>query len=803
MRRTLAIAILWSLWPASSLGWGNAETHPRLGDAGITHWQGSGDVSFDQYLIEMGLPQGSKTLLAVQTGFDPIIDADLVDNSRGSQSRFTVNFNRQPYVVREPSPGEAIIIINQRCKGAPGDSAFDSCFSMLSRFNVQHLLRAGLFAEDNPNVRSRHHFHDPEKPHPLPDFSGNMGLDNSNIANAILKALNPLVTNLLRGGGFFNFTGRSALDRALNLNGASDPAPHDSDSENHFALPDAEHYLYRALSAAQVDEREHYAALHFLAVGSVLHLLQDMTSTAHVRNDFVGDHLNLRDYLLKQSLEFRGAAPTSLRLIDQLSKSGPGLFTSLPYGFLASVTPTTYPYPPVPLSSYASALPALDFENPNQPFDIESFWVQNPSAPTDLSHLGLAQLVHDRFFSRDTIDANTSDEFGYLSPAVPSCSVLGAQQSSTGGAVWTAQLPSRSVVNGLIRQPATAVPGHPERFLSSALVPHLADCPFHSVMRKGETQPRVLAGSPRVIEESVQRDYLEILFAMTIDYTEKFLRSYLRSRIQVIPVAGSPNQIQLANTTLLPFQAETDAIEIVYESSDKTRWRVPLSCSPTGQFLLAPAPPGQPHGPPSLTCALPPVSSLPAPPRSSMDYWVVVRGELGTRGKIVGATPPDSQNPPGWEQDDYVVAFDHVRPQIAYHGKDPATGLEDIYVVSVDLSHSLNPDPTQEAGPVPVNRTAALRPVLAQMGVANTNGIDFGTPSAEPGGTRLAITSNVDKPQTSGFLPDEPWILDLNLPATDSNAFVRIPLNGNAFTQDNLARWVAWKRGPTPDSVWF
>jgi len=152
-------------------------------------------------------------------------------------------------------------------------------------------------------------------------------MDNHEEAGAFLRALSRGTTSCIRGGGDFDFTGRSARDRALGLDGASE-----ADIRNFFALPDAERYLYRSLTVERLDEREHYLALHFLAVGHVLHVLQDMTSPAHVRNDFVGDHLNLEDIFLGQSLEDHGKTDAGL---EQLAKAAASGLASRPYVFLS------------------------------------------------------------------------------------------------------------------------------------------------------------------------------------------------------------------------------------------------------------------------------------------------------------------------------------------------------------------------------------------------------------------------------------------------------------------------------------
>ncbi len=199
------------------------------------------------------------------------------------------------------APKDVRIFFKPNCRD---DADFETCFRGLPRTDIRTLIRIGTYAEDNPNPRSRHHFHDPERGH----GSVGHGLDNSSalsdslvgallvegstayyrggswlraIAGVLLAPLRPLFGGL----GNFDLRGRSAVDRALNLTLGGSPAS-DASPGNRFALPDAERYLYKAITAPFEDERENYLALHFVAFGDVLHLLQDMGSVAHVRNDF-------------------------------------------------------------------------------------------------------------------------------------------------------------------------------------------------------------------------------------------------------------------------------------------------------------------------------------------------------------------------------------------------------------------------------------------------------------------------------------------------------------------------------------
>ncbi len=265
------------------------------------------------------LQHGTAPRLALQIALTPDLDPELATTRVGEgaygEGRFEGRLNRSLSAVDVDevgkitafpfAPAETYFEVPGNCRSA---SDFEACYRDLPRVDIRQLLRIGTYAEDNPNPRSKHHFHDPEREHGPP--SGNHGLDNKRwyllgvdavLADAgsvarggslarffvslVLSPVRGVVNALDLDIGNFDLDGRSAVDRALDTErGGSRPS--ERYPENRFALPDAERYLHRALVSGRKDEREHFLALHFLAVGHVVHLLQDMGSVAHVRNDF-------------------------------------------------------------------------------------------------------------------------------------------------------------------------------------------------------------------------------------------------------------------------------------------------------------------------------------------------------------------------------------------------------------------------------------------------------------------------------------------------------------------------------------
>lgn len=273
--KLVAIVLVWSGLASAALAWGTKIGHPQLADAARAH--ADRDDSLSRLLREeLALEKGILEELAIQKGFDAAIDADIASipfpRLERSHSLVPELLERTDELIR--------LEINDSCTSR-------TCESELVEASIRQILRAGTFAEDNPNPRSQHHFHDPHGDHVSP--SSARGLDNSRPYLLGLDVLLAEFGTLFRGGnplrvfsgivtapfdpisslglGNFALEGRSALERALNRGAASDAHP-----ANRFALPDAERYLYLGLTRQNRLERRHYLALHLLAFGHVLHL---------------------------------------------------------------------------------------------------------------------------------------------------------------------------------------------------------------------------------------------------------------------------------------------------------------------------------------------------------------------------------------------------------------------------------------------------------------------------------------------------------------------------------------------------
>lgn len=791
MRTAFAAGLLSLLLASPASPWENEVTHPGITDLARGRFSQFDSILRDSY----GLPNGQGTLLAVQTHFDEAIDEDLFDGA-GFGSRYTRNQSLLVFPPFRIAPDDVGILINHCDSPCQSDA--------LARADVGHLLRAGVYAEDNPNIRASDHFHDPQRPHVPPGHEGDLpddsrGLDNTSdtfLLGDAKEFFSLLVTLCCRGGGAFRLFGHSALDRALSLDGASLPLNR-LERPNLNALPDAERYLYRAITAPSALEREHYMALHFLSVGAVLHLLEDMSSVAHVRNDFLADHV-LPEAVpgTGPSLEGAGADFPVARTFSSRE-----LDVSLPWEALHGVDPAL-------AAAYLQTLPLVD-PKASPVMTIEDFWGRSNQTPTQR---GLAQLVNQRFFSRETIGAPD-----YPSPSRPlSCldEDLGEAKAVGAGAsrAWLASLPVRRRDSAKILDPQTR-----QNFFSSELVPHLAACRFLSEQRPGTIRSRASAPwEAHVIDESVQRDYLEILLPLAIDYAAKFMELYFEPRIAVTakgPTQDSPPRQRLSIEILsrFPLTARADEVRVYYDDVEGGRSNLALDCgmAPSQVFTLeVPVPGEDPSNPSALSCTMP--LALPdgaKAPQSRGNFTVTIRGQLGERGSVV--SPADD-----WRSADFVTAMDHVFGwQIAFQrssgsDEDGDGMLEDgeiatdVLVTGFDLDQASTADDATTTPTEVINVTAALRAQLgATLGADAARKVDFSYPSSEPRGGRLAFGGDATHPASPENVidvdPNEYYVAN----GIRSGRFTSLTMAAGREAFENFGGGPAWNGDPAVEKI--
>ncbi len=794
MRACVLAAALIAILGRPAVAWDNFAAHERLAREALT--EARAEQPLARYLHQvLDLADGTNSLLALQLGFDPIrVDPDIQPTTLESQapdpqncdpiqrswegSRLTDNLNwleDDPSSPRFPSDTIAVVL-NPRC---PDGEAHAACVEALCRFSVQTWIELGTFAEDNPNARAQHHFHDPVKQHVIP---GNHGLDNQ---EPVLLGLDALVADTItlffRGGrwkefleglaqrlgwhseernlGNFDLQGLSAVDRALNTPRDGVPAS-DEGPRNLFALPDAERYLYRAVTAPYADERESFTALYVLAVGHVLHLLQDMGSVAHTRNDFKWDHVVVPNLLHLVSLEDAPRQQVGGTLVADSVLSALMGDTSIPYEKLQQYA-TTPAGQGLDLTSFDSSL-GLESLDALRRREVGDLFDEDPF--TEPTGGGLAEYVDTHFFSAGSIEDETSSD-GYALPLVPGCGDVGDSIGSGDERVSIAELPVRSLATGEFT-------GERDVYYSSRAVPHLARCRFHSRTFVNSLPKAVWPWMATVVDETVQRDYLELIWPRVIRMTTAFLISQLSPRLEVIP--ESEDSFRLANASLLPLQFDPSAVELAYDTLDQQTERlrrvvVPIHCdSESNEEVLAPAPNSGEVGPASaFLCHLPEALDEPAAIRDS--FSILVRGALGQRGKPGTRAQFDSGSK------DFVVAIRRIHPAVVIDHLTPGTDDESEQVDLLRLS--VNPEDGFVMG-TPDNLTARLRTTIGSQ-------IDVSFPVAIPGTGLLAVRSDETVPADQ----DEP----LFRTGTQTDLYL---LDRAAATDPSKTGYL----GPAPDS---
>jgi len=186
-----------------ALAFGTKRAHQDLARRAIA--AADADDALSRYLREeLGLRRGVEEPLAIQFGLDPLIDDDLIVADNPTTPEIETRLNRSLSRLDEDengnsaefpfAPEEVRVYFQENCREAPD---FDTCFANLQRADARKLIRIGTYAEDNPNPRSRHHFHDPERSRLIVGH----GLDNSSALSQSLLGTRAIEGVTARGRG--------------------------------------------------------------------------------------------------------------------------------------------------------------------------------------------------------------------------------------------------------------------------------------------------------------------------------------------------------------------------------------------------------------------------------------------------------------------------------------------------------------------------------------------------------------------------------------------------------------------------
>jgi len=755
---------LWSLessaWSTDTIPPGSTHhersTHALLADAAYSHFRR--DTSYEHFLKDNYGIQGFDEFLKQVYGLEHGVDSSFHFASGLNDDSLGDGIAEYTQVDREFEAGRF-----ERTLELPREIRDDAhelpwpfpVFQDLTARALPDLFVMGSMLEDNEFPRTDHHFHDPVR---------NLGL------NQWLPRLWQSIFGIELSGLYLEYhDGASAVSRALGLDGTSRKRP-----ANYYALTDAERYLFRTIVGERPAERETAAALHFLAFGHVLHLLQDMAQPAHVRNDSRVGHVLAKTPVLGKMIapldpveeiaekdKARDLITKDLQPSSELS-----LLASRPRAFLenfiqqygATLDPILLNELNAQIEATEAQLPVLDASSfePSEFFDRELNETKDyvpgsafaPNHDSSAQNLGLAEFVNGEFFSDGTV-GTTDDPFSpqFASPAIADLLPRSACQP----------LPFRHMdgsIDEIDGVPTFANAPEFSLFVTSLAVPHLLRCGYHAFTAEGKAE-----FLPESSDEAVLRDYFELLFPLAIQYQEEFMKAYFRPRLEVHPVGA--NYFQLVNLSPHRFVGDVASLEVVYEvdgflaGTEEARNSVPVTdCVVDGGgsvFALEPAAPGEARGEPGyVTCTMPLLGDDDPEPAVGATLWMVARGQHGTRGEV--GTPDEydlaPENP---MRKDFVTFIAKIPPpRIAFAlGSDDerydTDHRKDIFAVEVDFAGLERA--TEYVEPSIQNLTAPIRDALGMQEV------DFYSSAMRPGSSEMALRTD---------LPFEPEVNEEN-----------------------------------------
>ncbi len=359
--------------------------------------------------------------------------------------------------------------------------------TMLMQRPARQWVQEGAFLEDEPEARVRHHFHNP------------LALWN---AAGLQLAL---------------VSGQSSLLWQQNLHQDSFVGA----GNETWSWPVARQHFYNALAAPTKAQQDQAFAWTFRALGQVMHLIQDASVPAHVRND---PHLNkwgVGDVDWYEKWVEAGASRNTdvfQRLLDA-DPIGPS-----PQIFL----PTAHPEAPVPIARL---------------IDTDRFTGQNGEVLTG-NRIGIAEYTNGNFLSKDT----TFKDF-----ALPRVTSLVPGQLIPEGRGWRRYFNKRGDGESI------------DFFVADGVLARSLN----------------LRGSPSgnyVLDDRVHQAYAEKLIPRAMGYSAALLDYFFRGRLEIRVESGG---FRIVNLT--PNEVMDGWFALYYDATDGNRYQLagwPLQLQP-------------------------------------------------------------------------------------------------------------------------------------------------------------------------------------------------------------------------------
>lgn len=364
--------------------------------------------------------------------------------------------------------------------------------------SILEWLSRGSSDEDSPMCRAANHFHDPLKP-----WASSAMNDSPWWVNAVCSAWAPYYSNVTWATGL---TVTKGLPITYNPGNFKSPSLWEK----------AKSLYYHAVTATTKAEREDYFAQTFSALGQVMHLLQDMSVPAHVRNDF------------QSHLVFTG-----LCVNDQCSGNPTDWFANPFEHYVQSHSQL--------ISDAVSSQPLAGRSWLADFWDTEQY---NGSNPSSMTTLGLAEITNANYFSDNTIP-NHSPSIEHLFPHP----MIGAAEFH----ICEDEEKGTANVRRYICRNNQSGP--------------LAKITSVSFLNEEQTIANADLSSLRlVLDDNVHDAYARKLLPLAIDFSAKLLDHFFRGRV-TFEIAGE--EIKIRNTsgeTMIGGQ-----FELYYDNSNGER----------------------------------------------------------------------------------------------------------------------------------------------------------------------------------------------------------------------------------------
>ncbi len=304
--------------------------------------------------------------------------------------------------------------------------------------------------------------------------------------DSFIRFLNHFHNPLTDEGLFWGTSAKSASDWAMMLTGTQGVS-------GNYSWNDARVYYFWALAADSRNMREYYFAETFRGLGQLLHLVEDMSSPAHTRDD---------QHLLTEGYE--SWAEKKVTLSEDSSRLLISGESSLPIFF-------------EPNDSNLLNIPNI--------FDTNQYTKANPNPVVTLnSNIGLSEYTNANFFSDDTIDAAT-----FPSPRIESTKKVQIDYTRPSGTYERDYFYRECSEESCTRTKAFQQLNTGSCLLSA--VDYFDYWRERVLNPSGMDMPVIPA-----LDENVYSDYAQLLMPRAIGYSSQLLGYFFRGQLEVAEV---------------------------------------------------------------------------------------------------------------------------------------------------------------------------------------------------------------------------------------------------------------------------